>query len=233
MTQLEEQTIRLKEQANKSKKEHSSINEELLRTKQQLEINQSQLSDAHSELDIIKGELLSQKQVVESFQQEAGLRLDARLKEQQSNLEEEFQLSLAKLQEEKGKIESELRNEIEQVSSEKRNFEVCTYVHVYTAIATMNVLFMYYNKYTDKCITHTHTTRMHAHIYKHVHFMLHYVGCPLNHSIAVGVLSSSTHISCSLQRAPTMHCWQSHTPSVYTFTLRALNIKGFKYSIAA
>jgi len=126
VTQLEKQTIRLKEEAIKSNKEYSSISEELSKTEQLLEVNQSQLSEAHSELDVIKEELISHKQAVESFQQEAGFRLDAKLKEQKSNLEEEFQASLATLLEEKSKTENELRNEIEQVSSQKRNFEVCS-----------------------------------------------------------------------------------------------------------
>jgi len=127
VTQLEEQTIRLKEEAIHNHKEHSSISEELLRTKEQLEVNQSWLSNAHSELEAIKGELVLQKQAVEFIQQEADLRLDARLKEQQSNLEEEFQLSLSNLQKEKEKIKNELRSEIEKVSSEKRNVEVCVF----------------------------------------------------------------------------------------------------------
>ena len=127
MTELEEQTIRLKEDANQSHKSYSSINEEFTKTKLELEITQSQLTQAHSELDVIKGELLSQKQTTESLQQELTTNqevLDAKLKEQHSSLEEQFQLSLAKLQEEAGKMETDLKSKIDQLTSDKESIEV-------------------------------------------------------------------------------------------------------------
>jgi len=127
VTELEEQTIRLKEDVVQSHKNYSNINEEFTKTKQQLEISQSQLTQAHSELDVIKEELLSQKQATESIQQEMNLNqeaFDAKLKEQQSSLEEQFQLSLTTLQEDTGKMESEFKNKIDQVTSDKENMEV-------------------------------------------------------------------------------------------------------------
>lgn len=131
MTELEEQTIRLKEEAVQSHKNYSTINEEFTKTKLELEISQSQLTQAHSELDVIKGELLSQKQATESLQQEMSINqeaFDVKLKEQQSSLEEQFQLSLAKLQEETGKMENELKSKVDQVLSEKENIEVQFYI---------------------------------------------------------------------------------------------------------
>ena len=131
MTELEEQTIRLKEDAVQGHKNYSTINDELTQTKQQLEVNQSQLTQAHSELDVIKGELLSQKQATESIQQEMNASqqaFDAKLKEQQSSLEEQFQLSLAKIHEEAEKTESELKSKIDQVTSDKENMKVCVFI---------------------------------------------------------------------------------------------------------
>ena len=127
MTELENQTIRLKEDANESHKSYSTINGEFTKTKQQLEISQSQLTKAHSELDVIKEELLSQQQLNQSIQLEMNksqAAFDVKLKEQQSKLEEQFELSLAKLQEEAGRMESELKSEIDQIISDKENTEV-------------------------------------------------------------------------------------------------------------
>ena len=127
MTELEEQTIRLKEDAIQSHKNYSSIDKEFTKTKQLLEISQSQLTEAHSETDVIKAELLSQKQVTESLQHQLSTNqeaFDVKLKEQQSSMEEQFQLSITKLQEEAGRIEIELKSKIEQVTSDKENMEV-------------------------------------------------------------------------------------------------------------
>ena len=127
MTELENQTIRLKEDANESHKSYSTINGEFTKTNQQLEISQSQLTKAHSELDVIKEELLSQQQLNQSIQLEMNksqAAFDVKLKEQQSKLEEQFELSLAKLQEEAGRMESELKSEIDQIISNKENTEV-------------------------------------------------------------------------------------------------------------
>ena len=131
MTELENQTIRLKEDATESHKSYSTINGEFTKTKQELEISRSQLTEAHSELDVIKEELLSQQQLTQSIQQEMNknqaafdVKLKEQLKEQQSNLEEQFELSLAKLQEEAGRMESELKSKIDQVISDKENMEV-------------------------------------------------------------------------------------------------------------
>jgi len=134
VTELENQTIRLKEDATESHKSYSTINGEFTKTKQELEISRSQLTEAHSELDVIKEELLSQQQLTQSIQQEMSKNqaaFDVKLKEQQSNLEEQFELSLAKLQEEAGRMESELKSKIDQVTSDKENVEVFVlYVHM-------------------------------------------------------------------------------------------------------
>ena len=144
MTELEEQTIRLKEDAVQIHKNYSTINDELTKTKQQLEVSQSQFTEAHSELDVIKGELLSQKQATESIQQEMNASQEAfddKFKEQQSSLEEQFQISLAKMQEEGGKMESELKSKIDQVISDKENMEVRVFIKVflYTCILVMHI----------------------------------------------------------------------------------------------
>ena len=140
MTELEEQTIRLKEDAIQSHK-NSNINEEFTKTKQQLEISQSQLTEAHSEIDVIKRELLSHKQAVESLQHELSINqeaFDAKLREQQSSLEGQFQLSVGKLQEEARRMEIELKSKIDQVTSDKENMEV-----VYTHIDTVIIMYVY------------------------------------------------------------------------------------------
>ena len=140
MTELEEQTIRLKEDAIQSHK-NSNINEEFTKTKQQLEISQSQLTEAHSEIDVIKRELLSHKQAAESLQHELSINqeaFDAKLREQQSSLEGQFQLSVGKLQEEARRMEIELKSKIDQVTSDKENMEV-----VYTHIDTVIIMYVY------------------------------------------------------------------------------------------
>lgn len=134
MTELEEQTIRLKEDAVQSHKNYSIFNEEFTKTKQQLEISQSQLTQAYSELDVIKGELLSQKQANQGA-------FDAKLKEQQSSLEEQFQSSLAKLQEEAGKMENELKSKIDQVTSDKENMEVIHLFYYNYALSQTIIMF--------------------------------------------------------------------------------------------
>ena len=127
MTELEEQTIRFKEEAIQSHIMYSTTDEELTKTKQQLEISQLQLNEAHSENDVIKAELLSKKQATESLQHELSVNqeaFDAKLKEQQSSLEEIFQLSVAQLQEVAGKTKIELKSKIDQVTTDKENMEV-------------------------------------------------------------------------------------------------------------
>ena len=127
MIELEEQTIRFKEDVIQSHKMYSTTDEELTKTKQQLEISQLQLNKAHSENDIIKAELLSKKQATESLQHELSVTqeaFDAKLKEQQSSLEKIFQLSETQLQEVAGRKKIELKSKIDQVTSDKENTEV-------------------------------------------------------------------------------------------------------------
>lgn len=122
---LVSQVTELEDNMNCFKKDsiqkYSTINEELTKTKQQLEFSQLQLTDAYSKLE---EELLSQKEITEFIQQEMKLTqevFDTKSKEQQSSLARKFQLLLAKQQKEVEEIESEseseLKSEIDQVTA--------------------------------------------------------------------------------------------------------------------